>query len=182
MPTATMEPIYRARPTLRFAGSPDERASDLVQTMVMSEAEGLVRAGAEVITARRAWIGSRGDAFGEYYQRVSGGLAARMTYRSSVTLPEKTSLEAVAGAFSEALVAAGERERRMGVTVVGRHSAPARVEGLGAGSSGLRIGWTASHGCARAPTGRSPDDSRSAQSPTAHPARRCLRGAGRGTE
>ena len=40
---ATQEAIYRARPTLRFAGDVDERASELVQTMVMSEAEGGMR-------------------------------------------------------------------------------------------------------------------------------------------
>jgi phage protein D len=42
--TATLEPIYRARPTLRFAGEPDPRASELVQTMVMTEDEGGMRA------------------------------------------------------------------------------------------------------------------------------------------
>jgi len=41
---ATLEPIYRARPTLRFAGDVDERATALVQTMVMSESEGGMRA------------------------------------------------------------------------------------------------------------------------------------------
>src|SRR5688500_10448390 len=41
--TATQEAIYRARPTLRFSGEVDERASELVQTMVMSEAEGGMR-------------------------------------------------------------------------------------------------------------------------------------------
>jgi phage protein D len=40
---ATQDQIYRARPTLRFAGQPDERASELVQTMVMSEGEGGLR-------------------------------------------------------------------------------------------------------------------------------------------
>jgi phage protein D len=38
------DPIYRARPTLRFAGEPDPRASELVQSMLMSEAEGGLRA------------------------------------------------------------------------------------------------------------------------------------------
>lgn len=35
--------VYRARPTLRFAGEPDERASELVLSMVMSESEGGMR-------------------------------------------------------------------------------------------------------------------------------------------
>lgn len=41
---ATLEPIYRARPTLRFDGDFDPRASELVRTMVMSESEGGMRA------------------------------------------------------------------------------------------------------------------------------------------
>lgn len=41
---ATLDPIYRARPTLRFGGEPDERASNLVQSMTMSEGEGGMRA------------------------------------------------------------------------------------------------------------------------------------------
>ncbi len=40
---ATLDPIYCARPTLRFAGALDERASELVQSMVMSESEGGMR-------------------------------------------------------------------------------------------------------------------------------------------
>lgn len=40
---ATLEPIYRARPTLRFGGQEDERATELVQTMIMSEDEGGMR-------------------------------------------------------------------------------------------------------------------------------------------
>lgn len=42
--TATRDAIYRARPTLRFGGEPDARASELVQSMLMSEAEGGMRA------------------------------------------------------------------------------------------------------------------------------------------
>jgi phage protein D len=41
---ATRDPIYRARPTLRFGGEPDERASNLVQSMRMEEGEGGMRA------------------------------------------------------------------------------------------------------------------------------------------
>ena len=41
---ATQAAIYRARPTLRFGGDADERATELVQTMVMSESEGGMRA------------------------------------------------------------------------------------------------------------------------------------------
>lgn len=41
---ATRDPIYRARPTLRFSGEPDDRATELVQTMTMDEGEGGMRA------------------------------------------------------------------------------------------------------------------------------------------
>jgi len=45
MPTPDAhDAIYRARPTLRFAGEPDPRASELVQSMLMSESEGGLRA------------------------------------------------------------------------------------------------------------------------------------------
>lgn len=40
---ATLEPIYRARPTIRFSGVEDERATQLVQSMEMTEAEGGMR-------------------------------------------------------------------------------------------------------------------------------------------
>lgn len=40
---ATLAPIYRARPTVRFGGREDPRASELVQSMVMSESEGGMR-------------------------------------------------------------------------------------------------------------------------------------------
>lgn len=43
-PVDARDAIYRARPTLRFAGEADPRASELVQTMLMSEAEGGMRA------------------------------------------------------------------------------------------------------------------------------------------
>ena len=97
-------------------------------SLVAAWNDGLVRAGAEVVAARRSWVSSRAEAFGEYYRRVSGGLAARMTYKSSVTLPDETSTEAVVGAFTEALAETSERERRMGVTVVGPHRDDVRLQ------------------------------------------------------
>jgi phage protein D len=41
---ATLDPIYQARPTLRFGGEPDVRASNLVESMMMEEGEGGLRA------------------------------------------------------------------------------------------------------------------------------------------
>jgi DNA replication and repair protein RecF len=82
---------------------------------------GLVRSGAGVMRARRDWIEQRCGSFRDYYREVSGGVGARMTYRPSLTLDAAVSEEETAAAFSEALSEANERERRMGVTVVGPH-------------------------------------------------------------
>jgi DNA replication and repair protein RecF len=78
--------------------------------------------------ARRDWITGRSDAFGEYYRRVSDGAASRMTYRSSVPLPDDEDVESLEAAFREALVATAEREHRMGVTVVGPHRDDVRLQ------------------------------------------------------
>lgn len=90
--------------------------------------DGLVRAGAEVISMRRRWISERSAAFGDCYLRVSAGEAARMTYRSSVPLPEEDTVEGTAAAFSGALADSSEREARMGVTVVGPHRDEVRLQ------------------------------------------------------
>ncbi len=90
--------------------------------------DGLVRSGAEVVATRRRWVGGRSGAFGDYYRRVSGGAVSRMTYRSSVPLPEDDAVESVQEAFREALVSTRERERRMGVTVVGPHRDDVRLQ------------------------------------------------------
>jgi DNA replication and repair protein RecF len=88
---------------------------------------GLLRSGAEVMLARRSWVEARHEAFAGYYLRVSGRDGARMTYRPSVPLPDGSSLEDVREAFAEALRASAERERRMGVTVVGPHRDDVRL-------------------------------------------------------
>jgi DNA replication and repair protein RecF len=102
--------------------------------------QGLIRSGAQVILGRSEWIGERSRAFGDYYARVSDGARARMTYRSSVplpdgevlpdgeALPEGVTLETVGCAFHEALTDSRERERRMGVTVVGPHRDDMRLQ------------------------------------------------------
>ena len=90
--------------------------------------DGLVRSGAEVIATRRRWVEERADAFRDCYQRVSAGEAARMTYRSSVPLPDDDSVEATAAAFRDALADSAEREARMGVTVVGPHRDDVRLQ------------------------------------------------------
>ena len=97
--------------------------------------QGLVRAGADVMLARRSWIESRCEAFGGYYRQVSDGAGAQMTYRPNVALPAEGGVEDVREAFRTALVESCERERRMGVTVVGPHRDDVRLqlEGEGGG-------------------------------------------------
>jgi DNA replication and repair protein RecF len=90
--------------------------------------DGLVRAGAAVIAARHGWVTARCASFGEYYRRVSDGATARMTYRSSVPLSDEVDEESAAAAFRDALSSSGERERRMGVTVVGPHRDDVRLQ------------------------------------------------------
>jgi DNA replication and repair protein RecF len=82
---------------------------------------GLVRAGAVVTAARRAWIAERCGAFRTYYAAVSGGAGARMTYRPSVAEESVATVEDTAEAYREALADSAERERRVATTVVGPH-------------------------------------------------------------
>jgi DNA replication and repair protein RecF len=89
--------------------------------------QGLVAEGAEVMTARRAWVERRCDAFGDYYQRVSSGRRGRMTYRPSVALNDAMDVDAVRAAFRDALSDSSDRERRQGVTVVGPHRDDVRL-------------------------------------------------------
>jgi len=55
--TATLAPVYRARPTLRFRGEVDERASELVREMSMSESEGGMRS---LVLELSNWASTRG--------------------------------------------------------------------------------------------------------------------------
>jgi DNA replication and repair protein RecF len=97
-------------------------------SLVAAWNQGLVRSGAEVMHARRAWIEARCVAFGDYYLRVSDDVRARMTYRPNVAIPPEGGAEAIREAFVEALRESGERERRMGVTVVGPHRDEVRLQ------------------------------------------------------
>jgi len=89
--------------------------------VVMAWDQGLVRSGAAVMKARKDWVEERCGAFREYYAAVSGGLGARMAYRSGVPLDGAASVDEMAEAYRNALAASAERERRMGVTAVGPH-------------------------------------------------------------
>ena len=90
-------------------------------SVVMAWDSGLVSLGAKVIQARREWLNLRCEAFSDYYARVSGGVAARITYAPSLSLTGVASEQGIAEAFKDALSVTAERERRVGATVVGPH-------------------------------------------------------------
>ena len=90
--------------------------------------QGLVRAGADVMAARRAWVEARATAFDDYYARVSGGRRARMTYKPRVLLEDASDVDSVRDMFREALEGAREREVRRGVTLVGPHRDDLRLQ------------------------------------------------------
>ena len=89
---------------------------------------GLVRSGAAVIAARKAWIQGSTQAFGAYYERVAQEAGARMTYRCSVPLGGADSVEQIAEAFQDALAECAERDRRLGTTGVGPHRDDVRLD------------------------------------------------------
>ena len=93
----------------------------LPPSVVAAWDQGLVRSGSAVMTARRRWIDGMCGAFREYYAAVSGGAGARIAYRCSVPLDGAATADEAEGAYREALLGSGERERRMGTTVVGPH-------------------------------------------------------------
>lgn len=98
------------------------------ESLVAAWNPGLVRSGSEVVLARRSWIESSCAAFGDYYRRVSFDARARMTYRPSVSIPEDGDVASIQAAFREALHRSSDRERRMGVTVVGPHRDEVRLQ------------------------------------------------------
>jgi len=98
----------------------------------------LAEAGARVMEVRERWVQARAEAFGGYFRQISGEGSARMGYRASIPLPDRTDAEDGApdryrAAFHAALGEASERERRMGTTLVGPHrdELTLRMEGGG---------------------------------------------------
>lgn len=84
----------------------------------------LVSAGTSVMSARAEWAAERADGFSRYHEAISGGLGARLEYRSSVGLPALDadgSTSTWEARFREALASAEERERQQGMTLVGPH-------------------------------------------------------------
>jgi DNA replication and repair protein RecF len=100
--------------------------------------DGMTRSGAEVVRARKAWIDSASEVFGDYYARVSNEARARMTYRPSIQLGGATTTEAFREAFREALVASTAKDRRFGTTTVGPHRDDVRLQ-LEGGRDGLEL-------------------------------------------
>ncbi len=100
---------------------------DQPRAVVASWDPGLIRAGATVMSLRRAWVEERCGAFDEYYAAVAGGSGAHMEYSADVALDGARTEEDVAEAYREALAGSAERERRLGVTVVGPHRDEVRL-------------------------------------------------------
>ena len=97
-------------------------------TVVAAWDQGLVRAGAQVVAARKAWIEGATAAFGDYYMQVAREASARMAYRSSIPLAGAATLEQIHDAFRDALIDGSDRDRRLGTTGVGPHRDDVRIE------------------------------------------------------
>jgi len=93
--------------------------------------EGLVRSGARVLAARLFWVETCRVPFSDCYDTISGEGGADMSYRSSVSLEGAGDVAEIEAAFHEALAASEERERRVGVTVVGPHRDDVRLRLVG---------------------------------------------------
>ncbi len=83
--------------------------------------ESLVRSGGSVMAERARWVQEISGVFEGYYSEVSGGQSARVAYRPNVSVGGAPPIEEWVEAYRVALGEAGERERRMGTTVVGPH-------------------------------------------------------------
>ena len=84
--------------------------------------DGLVRWGAKVLSERRAWVRERADEFRSLYEAVAGpGQSAGLRYAPGAPIEGAESEDDLMTAYRDALVAARDREARMGATVVGPH-------------------------------------------------------------
>ncbi len=90
---------------------------------------GLVEAGATLLMARTSWVANGAGAFRRYYEAISGGTRAEVSYRCSLGASDDqpgTPDEWTDG-FRLALDASADRERRRGMTVVGPHRDDVRI-------------------------------------------------------
>ena len=84
--------------------------------------EGLITAGARLMSARAAWVADHAPRFGELYREISDGLPARLAYHSDVPRAESRVGEAEAAtSFRERLERVSRRERERGLTLAGPH-------------------------------------------------------------
>jgi DNA replication and repair protein RecF len=82
--------------------------------------DGLVEAGAKVMTARARWVAEHAAGFAARYQRIGGEAPAQLEYRCSVAGAASPTADAVAALRSE-LERLAAREREQGVTLRGPH-------------------------------------------------------------
>jgi DNA replication and repair protein RecF len=88
--------------------------------------EALIRAGGRVMRHRARWIRERTAGFSDFYEEISGGQTAVLDYRPSAALEWSADgappgEDEVVEAYRVALEEAGDRELRVGTTVVGPH-------------------------------------------------------------
>ena len=83
--------------------------------------EGLVQAGAQLITERARWVSAHAARFGELFREISAGLAASLRYHSDVPLAAGADEATAAAAFRERLARVVPRERERGMTMAGPH-------------------------------------------------------------
>ncbi|HSH75221.1 MAG TPA: DNA replication and repair protein RecF [Longimicrobiales bacterium] len=100
----------------------------LPDSVVTAWDHGLVRSGAEVLSARKRWVEGVSEEFGDLYARVSGDSRARMTYRPGVQLEGASTLAEIEAAFGGALTRGRERDRRLGSSSTGPHRDDVRLE------------------------------------------------------
>ncbi len=108
---------YRQILSQRNAALKDEDGAGAVRVWD----DGLVTSGSRVMAARLAWVKRWTGAFEAYFRRISGDQEGRLAYRPDVRLEAEDDVERIAPRFLEGLQENGERERRLGNTVVGPH-------------------------------------------------------------
>ena len=82
---------------------------------------GLVESGAQIISARSAWVRGHAARFAQIHDAIGGAGPARLAYDSDVSLEDGETPEAVAVSFEARLARVAPRERERGVTLAGPH-------------------------------------------------------------
>lgn len=113
-----LEALQRFRHALaqRNAALRSEGSAEVVRVWE----EGLVQAGARVMLERHSWADRWADSFSRYYQTVSGGESAHVSYAPSFVV-DRWDPERVQELYRTALEESARREARVRSTVVGPH-------------------------------------------------------------